>query len=67
MFSNFTSFLLCYTILILSYTQNHFCLAKGVSIEMANIVYDKVAQKVIKDAIKHAHLVSIALYYSQVL
>jgi hypothetical protein len=35
--------------------------------EMANIVFDKVAQKVIKDAIKHTCLVSTALYYSQVL
>jgi hypothetical protein len=32
--------------------------------EMANIVFDKVTRKVIKDAIKHARLVSTALYYS---
>jgi hypothetical protein len=30
--------------------------------EMANIVFDKVAQKVIKDAVKHAYLVSTALF-----
>jgi hypothetical protein len=43
--------------------QEHFCLAEGIS--MANIVFDKVA--LIKDSFKHAHLVSTALYYSQVL
>jgi hypothetical protein len=62
-FSNFTCFLLYCVILILSYTQDHFCFAKGVSIEIANIVFDKVARKVIKDAVKHVRLVSTALYY----
>jgi hypothetical protein len=66
-FSNFTYFLLCCTILILSCTQEHFCLAEDISIEMANIVFNKAAQKVIKDAVKHDCLVSTALYYSQVL
>jgi hypothetical protein len=66
-FSNFTCFLLSCAILILSYTQEHFCLAEGVSLEMANIVFDEVARKVIKDAIKHACLVSTTSYYSQVL
>jgi hypothetical protein len=47
--------------------QEYFYLAEGVSLESANIVFDKVAQKVIKDAIKHARLVSTTLYYSQVL
>jgi hypothetical protein len=42
-------------------------LAEGVSLETANIVFDKVEQKVIKDTIKHAYIVSTALYYSQVL
>jgi hypothetical protein len=42
-------------------------LAEGVSIEMANIVFDKAARKVIKDTIKHTYLVSTALYNSQVL
>jgi hypothetical protein len=65
-FSNFTCFLLCCAILILSCLQEHFCLAEDVSIEMANIVFDKAVRKVIKDAIKHAHLVSTTLYYSQV-
>jgi hypothetical protein len=66
-FSNFTYFLLCCAILILSYPQEHFCLVYEVSIEMANIIFDKVTRKVIKDAIKHACLVSMASYYSQVL
>jgi uncharacterized membrane protein len=43
MFSNFTYFLLCCTILILSSTQEYFRLAEGVSLETANIVFDKVA------------------------
>jgi hypothetical protein len=34
---------------------------------MANIVFDKAAWKVIKDAIKHVRLVSTTMYYSQVL
>jgi hypothetical protein len=42
-------------------------LKEGIIIEMANIIFDKAAQKVIKDAIKHVRLVSTALYYSQVL
>jgi hypothetical protein len=44
--------------------QEHFRLAEGVSLESANIVFDKEARKVIKDAIKHARLVSTTLYYS---
>jgi hypothetical protein len=59
-FSNFNYFLLCCPILILPCTQEHFCLVKGVSIEMANIVFDKAARKVIKDAVKHALLVLLA-------
>jgi hypothetical protein len=52
---------------MLSFTEEHFCLTEGVSLEMANIVFDKAARKVIKDTVKHACLVSTALYYSQVL
>jgi hypothetical protein len=66
-FLNFTCFLLCYTILILNCTQDHFRLAEGISLEMANFVFDKVAGKVIKDTVKHARPVSSVLYYSQVL
>jgi hypothetical protein len=47
--------------------QKHFCLAEDNSIKMANIVFDKVTPKVIKNTIKHVRLVSTALYYSQVL
>jgi hypothetical protein len=35
--------------------------------EMDNIIFDKAAQKVIKDIVKCARLVSNALYYSHVL
>jgi hypothetical protein len=42
-------------------------LAEGISLETSNIIFDKVTQKVIKDTIKHACLVSAALYYLQVL
>jgi hypothetical protein len=59
-FSNFNCFLLYCTILIISCIQEHFRLAEGVSLEVASIVFDKAAQKVIKDVIKHAHLVLLA-------
>jgi hypothetical protein len=36
-------------------------------LEAANIVFDKATQKVIKDAVKHARLVSTVLYYTKVL
>jgi hypothetical protein len=62
-FSNFNCFLLCCAILILSYTQEHFYLAEGISKEMENIVFNKALHKLIKDVIKHAHLVSTAWYY----
>jgi hypothetical protein len=42
-------------------------LAEDISIRMANIVFDKAARKVIRDTVKHARLVSIALYYSHVM
>jgi hypothetical protein len=66
-FLDFTYFLLCCATLILSCKLKHFHLAEGVSSEAANIVFDKVAQKVIKDVIKHARLVSTALYYTKVM
>jgi hypothetical protein len=66
-FSNFTCFLLCCAILILSCTHGHFCLAEGVSLETANIVFNKVARKVIKDTVNHTRLVSSAIYYLHVL
>jgi hypothetical protein len=42
-------------------------LAKGVSEGMANIIFNKAVRKMIKDAIKHARLVSISVFYTQVL
>jgi hypothetical protein len=36
-------------------------------LEAANIVFNKAMQKVIKDAVKHARLVSTVLYYTEVL
>jgi hypothetical protein len=46
--------------------QEHFQLVKGITLEAANIVFDKAARKVIKDAVKHTRLVSTALYYIEV-
>jgi hypothetical protein len=66
-FLNLTSFLLCCTNLILSFTKEHFRLVECISLEMANIAFDKAVRKVINDAVKHVCLVSTALYYSQVL
>jgi hypothetical protein len=42
-------------------------LAEGVSEGVANIVFNKAMRKVIKDAVKHARLVSISVFYVQVL
>jgi hypothetical protein len=64
---NFNYFLLYWAILILSSTQQHFRLAGDVSEDVANIVFNKAALKVIKDAIKHARLVSISMFYTLVL
>jgi hypothetical protein len=64
---NFNYFLLYWAILILSSTQEHFRLAEGVSEDVANIVFNKAALKVIKDAIKHTRLVSISVFYTLVL
>jgi hypothetical protein len=47
--------------------QKYFRLVEDVSMEMANIVFDKAARKVIKDTVKHIHLVSTSLCYSHVL
>jgi hypothetical protein len=45
----------------------HYRLAEGISLEEANIVFDKAVQKVINDTVKHARLVFTTLYYSEVL
>jgi hypothetical protein len=39
----------------------------GVTKVVASSVFNKAAWKLIKDAFKHALLVSIAIYYTQVL
>jgi hypothetical protein len=49
-FSNFTCILLCCAILILSCTQEHFHLAEGISLESANIIFDKAVRKVLKES-----------------
>jgi hypothetical protein len=46
--------------------QEHYRLADGVSEEEANLVFNNVARKVIKDAIKHVCCTSVASYYTQV-
>jgi hypothetical protein len=61
-FLNFNCFLLCCAILILSCTHEYFHLVEGISEEMANIAFNKAARKVLKVTVKHARLVSIALY-----
>jgi hypothetical protein len=45
----------------------HFCLADGVSEAEANSVFNNATWKVIKDAFKHTHCISIIIYYTQVL
>jgi hypothetical protein len=42
-------------------------LVEGISEDVANIVFNKATCKVIKDAIKHARLVSISVFYTLVL
>jgi hypothetical protein len=44
--------------------QEHYRLADGVSEEEANLVFNNVARKVIKDAIKHVRCTSVASYYT---
>jgi hypothetical protein len=42
-------------------------LAKGVSEVEAHTVFNNAAQKVVKYAFKHVRLISIVVYYTQVL
>jgi hypothetical protein len=46
--------------------QEHFRLADGVSEAEPSLVFNNVAQKVIKDIFKHARCISVAIYYTQV-
>jgi hypothetical protein len=64
-FLDFTCFLLCCTNLILSCTHEHFCLVEDITLEAANIVFNKAVRKVIKDTVKHACLVFTNLYYTE--
>jgi hypothetical protein len=47
--------------------QEHFRLVDGVSEVETNTMFNNAAWKVIKDAFKHARLISIVVYYTQVL
>jgi hypothetical protein len=47
--------------------QEHFCLPDRVSEVEASSVFNNAAQKVIKDAFKHARYIFVATYYTQVL
>jgi hypothetical protein len=52
--------------LILFCMQEHFHLSDGVSEAEGNLVFNNVAHNVIKDALKHACCISVAIYYTQV-
>jgi hypothetical protein len=52
--------------LILFCIQEYYRLADGIREDEANLVFNNAAQKVIKDAFKHARCLSIASYYTQV-
>jgi hypothetical protein len=44
--------------------QEHYCLVSGISEDEAYLVFNNATQKVIKDAFKHAHCISVASYYA---
>jgi hypothetical protein len=46
--------------------HEHYRLAEGVSEDEAGLVFNNVACKVIKDAFKHVHCISITSYYTHV-
>jgi hypothetical protein len=46
--------------------QKHYLLADGVSEDEANLIFNNATWKVLKDAFKHAHCISVASYYTQV-
>jgi hypothetical protein len=46
--------------------QEHYRFADEVSEDKANLIFNNVACKVIKDAFKHARCISFATYYMQV-
>jgi hypothetical protein len=57
-------FLSFYANLIVHFVQKLYCLSEGVSKDDALVVFNNSAQKVIKDAIKHARYQPIT-YYSR--
>jgi hypothetical protein len=52
--------------LIVFCNQEYYHLANGISMDDTNLIFNNAAQKVIKEAFKHAHFISIASYYTQV-
>jgi hypothetical protein len=47
--------------------QEHYRLANGISEDEANLVFNNVAWKVIKDVFKHVRCISVASYYTHVI
>jgi hypothetical protein len=52
--------------LILFDMQEHYRLADSVSEDEANLIFNNIAWKVIKDAFKNDRCISVASYYTQV-
>jgi hypothetical protein len=46
--------------------KEYYRLADGISEDEANLIFNNAAQKVIKDAFKHARCIYVASYYTQV-
>jgi hypothetical protein len=46
--------------------KEYYRLADDISEDEANLIFNNAAQKVIKDAFKHARCISVASYYTQV-
>jgi hypothetical protein len=46
--------------------QKYYRLANGVSEDEANLFFNNVTRKVIKDAFKHIHCISVISYYTYV-
>jgi hypothetical protein len=63
-FQIFNFFVLLHANLILFCMQEHYRLAEGVCEDEANLIINNATCKVIKDAFKHAHCISVASYYT---
>jgi hypothetical protein len=46
--------------------HEHYRLVDGVSKDKTNLIFNNAARKVIKNAFKHTHCISVASYYMQV-